>query len=369
MYPFIKYLDQTYSEDKTLFKRIISERANSTSRKSAEGIINAVKDPEYLWWPGFLKHLMTGKLMDIPAETFLSLINSLDEVDYNTEDEKNNYLDAEYPDLSAKLYKLNFNLPAFENDAKLELKIGPSSLNLDYVTAMVFGLKNDKFYFLDEGVEITVPNLKSLHEDGYKSLVVAVINSASEPPFDEKIKIELDVALKPAPLSFNRVKLEVKALTHYDFGIGSPIWYNYYQDQAIRGSMNNFTFIASWDGAPPDPNSTASHSKGRIEVQFDPERYPDVIIGYSINELLTYVSGTYEHTIIGTNIEISGNDSGSGLYSYTASLEDACKNISSLKYTYSDFNNEENSYSTDGSLNCTDWGLLNFVFFYVQEDR
>jgi hypothetical protein len=73
-------------------------------------------------------------------------------------------------------------------EGTLRLKLGPGSLNFDYVRILVFGLKDGEPEFLDEGVDFTVGDLED-----YGSLVVAVVNSASEEPYTENLRTELDI--------------------------------------------------------------------------------------------------------------------------------------------------------------------------------
>ena len=131
-----------------------------------EGIINAVGEPEYVWWPGFFEKFMTRQLEDIPAQDFLATLQAIDQIDFYEEKDTARFNEWDYEDLSAKLYKVNFLFPEFENEASLNLKVGPSRLNLDYVTAMAFGLKNSQFEYFDHGSDLTITNLKALLEHG-----------------------------------------------------------------------------------------------------------------------------------------------------------------------------------------------------------
>ncbi len=122
-----------------------------------EGIINAIDEPEYLWWPGFFEKYMTRQLVDIPAKEFLKLFPGVDyQVDFFYEKDTTLFNEAEYADLSARLYNVSFLFPSFEKEATLNLKIGPPSLNMDYVTFLAFGLKDNLMEYFDRSDDLTI---------------------------------------------------------------------------------------------------------------------------------------------------------------------------------------------------------------------
>ncbi len=75
---------------------------------------------------------MTGELYNISFEHFGDKIHSLDQLNFYREVDTTFYNDADYQDLSARLHKINFMMNEFKEDATLNLKLGPSSLNLNY---------------------------------------------------------------------------------------------------------------------------------------------------------------------------------------------------------------------------------------------
>lgn len=189
MYPFIRYLDQQYPDDEELYMRTLREIILSESQKPIEGIIQAVEEPEYLWWPEFIDRYLTRQLSDIPEKQLLEKIDLNDEVHFIDETDTVKYFDRSYGDLSAKLCKVNLspNLSAFvlEEGDMLNFKLGPKSLNLDYVTVLVYGYRNEELTLLKQGNDVTLENVKGLIDDGYTTLVAAVVNSASEPVKDD----------------------------------------------------------------------------------------------------------------------------------------------------------------------------------------
>lgn len=327
MLPLIKYIDQAYTTDRKLFSRILSETAISPYKTPTEGLISAVDDPEYIWWPGFFSKYMTRQLYNIVSDHFLDEIHSLDQIDFYREIDTTQFRDEDYPDLSARLYKVNFLFDEFKEDARLNLKLGPSSLNLDYVTAMAFGLKNDQLEYFDHASDLTISNLADLKSNGTHSILVVVINSANEPPFNkEPIHINFDTRMLMAPKDFNWVVFKVKARTTYNNSDGtSSAGSVIYADGDLRtGEMSDYVFTASWS----EPFSSGT-SSGNIEIHFDPEQYPRYITYYNVTET-RILSDVKKYTITGENIELWGYKDYTGAFEYTVSGEETDNYISFL---------------------------------------
>ena len=66
------------------------------------------------------------------------------------------YIEEIYNDLSAKLFRININSSDIKDSKSLNFKLGPSSLNLDYVKTLVFGISDNKLTFLSEGIDFSV---------------------------------------------------------------------------------------------------------------------------------------------------------------------------------------------------------------------
>ena len=186
MSPFIKFIMDNYDNDGKLLYRIFEQMLNS-KLIGAEALINSISIPEYTWWPGFFKEYLTGTIFNISSDAFLSRIASLDELHFNDETDTLKTFDRTYPDLSAQLCRINIS-QTYRDKGTLKFKIGPSSLNLDYVEVMVFGLINDQLVFINKGTDFIVGNLAD-----YSSLVACVVNSGNEPPYTGNSSIDLEV--------------------------------------------------------------------------------------------------------------------------------------------------------------------------------
>ena len=342
MIPLIKYLDQTYGQNGKLILSILSKTLYSASKIPTEAIIEAIDDPEYIWLPGFYKAYLTRALYPISFDHFLDKIHSLDQLDIYREADTTMYNDAEYADLSARLYKANFLMPEFKEEASLNFKLGPPSLNLNYVTTMAFGLKNSELEYFDHAPDLTITKLAELTQNDYHSIVALVVNSANEPPFNESLTIELDTKLRIAPKDFDWVIVKVKARAKYTYNDGTSSEGSYiYADGDIRaGGMTGNKFTATWS----EPFSSGT-SSGAIDIFFDLDRYPNYISGYSVTETRT-LSDKRTYTITGEDLEFIGSRDYTGTYSYYVTGEETKNYITSLNEVYT--GSGDYGYSTDG---------------------
>ncbi|MFO7933009.1 MAG: hypothetical protein R6U78_02900 [Bacteroidales bacterium] len=280
MYPFIRYLDRRYPEDKELFSRILMESIRGESGTSMEGIINVLEEPEYVWWPGFFEKYLTRQLADIPAEEFINLLETGDEINFDKEENILFSNIGEYADLSARIYRINFLFSEFQNESSLNLKAVCADLQPEYLTAMAFGLKDNTLTYLDEAADLTIGGLKELKNGGTSSFLVLVASSYSEPGADERLNIELQTRLRSIPedIDFTGVKLSLHCRTGYTYTAGGSREDRFdYEGDHRTGSITGDLFTAAWD------ESSITGKSGTIEVEFDPAQFPFHINRFSVN--------------------------------------------------------------------------------------
>ncbi len=358
MYPFIKYLMGYYDEDPTLLKRILVGMANEPDIEPAKVIIESTEDPEFVWWPGFFREYLTGSLVNIPVGNFLETMQVIDQIDFYEEKDTFRHNEYEYHDLSAKLYKINFLVPEFEEDAELRLKAGPSSLNLDYVTIMAFGLKDGKLEYFDQASDLVISGIKDLVGNGYRSLLVVVINSASEPPFTGNMNIAIESTLKTRSIDFNWViaKIVVDARHAYSDGSTEDGIIIYADGKLREGILTNYTFTSNWDVPFGSGRST-----GMIELVFDPVDFPRHLTSYHIQETQALYSTTsYEFS--GENIDLTGYRTKFGSFSYYRTYPEVCAFFTSVSKTLSQ--PDGYSYTASGAPICDDDSYIDIKLGY-----
>jgi len=371
MYPFVKYLDQRFPDDKELFVRIMREILWSESKTAMEGIINAVEEPEYLWWPAFFEQFLTRQLVDQPADAFLKTLTPLDQINFKHETDSTWLSDADYADLSARLYKVNFLFPEFQNEASLNLKVGPSSLNMDYITTLAFGVKGNTLEYFDRSANLTVPNLKTLRTSGYSSILVAVVNSASEPTTDEKMHIELDTRLQTVP-DFNYVVIQsiIARCTNTDIdGLTQELEYWYYQDPR-KGELIDHTFTATW--SEPWCEGCDGINSGTIIVEFDPDRFPEYITRFYIHEITDEDAFIHTSTIVGENLDLQGTRDPAYQFPHIRfkySGVEVCNYVTSMTETYTAYDGTILSHSVDGTVRCDQDSQFDMTLYYQSSGK
>ncbi|HER09901.1 MAG TPA: hypothetical protein ENO20_13435 [Bacteroides sp.] len=383
MYPFIRYLDRRYPDDKTLFSRIIMETVRGESGTSMEGIINALEEPEYEWWPGFFEQYLTRQLADIQAEEFTNLVESGDVIEFDKEANASASRSAEYADLSAGLYRINFLFSEFQNESSLKLKAVCVDLQPEYLTAMAFGLKDNTLTYLDDAADLTIGGLKTLKSGGTSSILVVVASSYSEPGADERLDIELQTRLRSLPedFAFKEVQLSLQCMTNFSYSAGgtSQDRFDYLSDKRT-GSMTGDLFTAVWD------ESATTGKSGTIEVEFDPAQFPFQINRFSVDAENTGVwwanpsTGEWVHanesfTASGEHLTLEEynmvNNSGYRQHYFTIRVygTDACSHLTGVNHAVRD---EEMNLIREGdgtpvcdaqsdlwiTLYCTDDGTL-----------
>ena len=153
---------------------------------SVDGVIKALNNTENIWWPNFFKEFIQGNIYNVTGEEFLKNITKT--IDFNDGDTLK-YIDEIYNDLSAKLFRIDINSSDTKDSKSLNFKLGPSSLNLDYVKTLVFGISDNKLTFLSEGIDFSVGNLAQ-----YDALLACVVNSGNEPPYTGSQNITMQVS-------------------------------------------------------------------------------------------------------------------------------------------------------------------------------
>lgn len=330
--------------------KIIGDIYNSTiSQKSPiGGLIHALNETENIWWPNFFKDFIQGSIYRVPSEEFLK--NVTETIEFNDGDTLK-YVDKTYNDLSAKLFKININSEDIKNNKSLNFKIGPESLNLDYVKTLVFGLANENLTFISEGIDFSVGNLYK-----YDNLLVCVVNSGNVAPYTGSSNINIDVKVKDE-LQYNACKIEtrVKGIWEEHRIPPPPNTDPYIYTMGYMSSwytVGNFTDNV-FEGVI-DTNESGSGATGTIHLEVDDQLN---ISSFSVKAFSHYELENSQWECSGLNIPLknktdwnmylevvgaSTTNSLSKLYSYH---EYPPSNTGVIRYTkLTDYTCDENSY-------------------------
>jgi len=278
MSPLIKYLMENHNDNLDFMKNLYVEMQKPGAfHQPINALLSNPGLSEYVWWPGFFKAFLSGKVRNIPGEMFINEIDPEDQIYFDDENDTVMYFDRQYPDLSAKLCKVN--LPKYLTESilgdkdKLTFQLGPESLNMNYVKVLVFSYKDGKLEFISEGQEVTLDNIKAKIDNGYTSFLAVVVNSASESPYEEELKIDLTVRIQKK-LSWPWKYLAFKAVVTdavFKSGTNEYTWAEYefkLPDKLVDVSEDGTRFTASW----LDKTSDYKY-EGGMDVSMDLETY------------------------------------------------------------------------------------------------
>lgn len=262
------------------------------------------------WWPDFIKTYMSGDIYDVPNDYFLD--NAKLEWNINDENDILKIFHASdpavklYPDLSAKLFKINLNYTNFDASSNMLFSMkGP--VTEDGLSLVVFGVQNGEQVYLGtaSAQDFEIPNLKEYYDNGMRQFLVALVNSLGDSPFLGESDIDLTIKINKKDesiLSFTKCIVSVKTLTviHREFNDGS-------QDDLTK----NTTFLSDYASGSFNGNVYT----GTYDI-YGVQGTIIVTLNNALNEILsinwhkTYNDGSGETSFTGKNIPLNSNTSG-----------------------------------------------------------
>ena len=376
MSSLMKYLFDTYNDNFDLLPKIYAEMSDESGLlHPIDVILNSIEDPEYIWWPGFFKEYLTGGIWDVPAEVFLDKINSSDKVLFMDDTDTVRYFDRSYMDLSAGLFQVNLSKDLSEyvlgDEDKMNFKLGPKSLNMNYVKVLVYKFKEGQLTFLGEGQDVTIDNVKGLIDDGYTTLLAAVVNSANEYPYKEEMNIELTIRMikeKIWPWKYVTIDAHVTEAIFQSPSMGETSWDNFTHeltDRLLEASEDGTQFTANW----LDQDTNYKY-EGGIDITVDTETFE--ITGFYAWSNMESISDN--KVTLSEKHDIQGKEGLSipvvywddDYLTHQVSGEEVCSVIGDWTYVYSA--NPGESYELRNTLatySCNN--NANLLFFWARE--
>jgi len=326
MSALLKYLTQDYGNDivRKFFNGL--KKNHNALEVILDTLNNRYNISESIWWPSFFKEFIQGNIYNVPSEEFLTNISET--IEFNDGDTLK-YIDETYNDLSAKLFKIKINSEEIKNNKSLQFKIGPESLNLDYVKALVFGLSNDQLTFISEGIDFPVGNLNK-----YDALLACVVNSGNDPPYTGTSNIELDIRTKDSNLPFEGIMtinghfieyVNYKSATE-EREYETDLIYHHWTGKVKL--INESTYKGSWD----EVDQFEYNHKGEMTVVIDPTTKN--LLYFEAKEIKDgdFVS-VIDEKIISHNINRPRFSTGTFWWNYLGKDGDACSMVEKLEYT------------------------------------
>ncbi len=208
----LKYL----ADDEELFGMKGLKKMHSNISKDVDPIVALLKtiDGNVVdWMPDFTQKYLMGEVYDLPQSSFIDNVPLEWNVNSKTDTLKEfNYFPANYyPDISAKLFKINLNHQP-ENDTYnmlLDMR-GNTEFGLSLV---VFGIENNELTYLEtaHAQDFIIPNLKEYYDNNIRQFLVVLVNTLGVPPYEGNSDVDLIIQINneiPSNLGYNKCLFE-----------------------------------------------------------------------------------------------------------------------------------------------------------------
>lgn len=317
----LKYL----AEDEELFGMKGLKKMHSNLGKDVDPISALLKTVDgnvVDWLPDFTQKYLMGEIYDLPQSSFFDNVPLEWNINSNTDTLKEfNYFPANYyPDISAKLFKINLNHQPEDDTYNMLFDMrGNTEFGLSLV---VFGIKNNELTYLEtaHAQDFIIPNLKEYYDKNIRQFLAVLVNTLGVPPYDGNSEVDLIIQIDNnfeggggLDLQYNLCRIEVYlqglfedtrwaegTQVEYTTGVGTSHDYYDYEDtvRTISGSFYGNIFTGSFDnGEGWTQTATVTLSEEQ-----------DKIIDYSFEEIHAVWS---DHRVLrkvsGSNIPVSNS--------------------------------------------------------------
>jgi hypothetical protein len=145
------------------------------------------------WMPDFTQKYLMGEVYELPQSTFIDNVPLEWNVNSNTDTlKKFDFFPANYyPDISAKLFKINLNHQPEDDTYNMLFDMrGDTDFGLSLV---VFGIENNQLTYLEtaHAQDLTIPNLKEYYDTNIRQFLVVLVNTLGVPPYDGDSEVDL----------------------------------------------------------------------------------------------------------------------------------------------------------------------------------
>ncbi|NLP10924.1 hypothetical protein GX408_11080, partial [bacterium] len=271
--PLIKYLVTHYRE--SVLNRIYADIAGE--KHPAEALRNSMADPPRVWGPDFIRRYISGELYGIPNQTFLNGVSQSFQI-RSSRDTLTSWSDN-YPDISAKLYRIDLEYAGVPAGAQLQFAVSTSATQKENAQVMLFGINQGKLEYWTQGDTVNVAKIKDLTQAGYD--ILAVVNySKLEAPYYRTDGITLDVRLfQPAAFTTARFKARMGGVRTYSDGSTWDAGVSYVNDYWHAGIYADNVFQAGWNITTTNPTF-----EGRLVVRLDANSSPIKLTYFEFHE-------------------------------------------------------------------------------------
>ena len=321
-----------------------------TLRDPIEALIQSVNKPLIEWHPDFFKKYVNNEVYDLPKDYFINNAQHEWTISSDVDTEKvyssNDFLVGDYPDLSAKLFKIVLNYPGLTetHDMRLSMKGIGSELGL---SLLVFGIKNGNTVFLGSsyGQDFELQNLSGFYSDNMRQFLVVLVNSNGVAPFLGKTSIDLTIKVNNGSqggssfdLTNNKCRVSLFVLADFIYQTADTAYFIteplYTGSQLVSGSFTGNTFIGIFDsiGYTGISDTFSFHDTITVTLNSALNMVTDIHGSGLITNTFPYIIWKTGYTAANIPIKVSDNTvfelSGTGV----------CNSVSDVVYSYETFN-------------------------------
>lgn len=212
--PLIQY----FAKNAKYSNSIVSKIYNNLELKvpALNAIIKSIDEEENIWWEHFLTRYISGKVYNVMANNFYDGILDSYSMDINDENSFENTFSLDYENLSANIYRININNTEFNNDKRFRFTLKEFGTNASNVNVSIWGINDKNLEFIAGGYDVVLQeNINTLLQKKYAAILLCVSNSYAESPFNEKVKINLNVTLYEQEKYYKKCTLNFKIAGKY----------------------------------------------------------------------------------------------------------------------------------------------------------
>jgi hypothetical protein len=248
-----------------------------------DALIQASSELPSAWWPDFFIDYVGGEIYSVGPGVFLPAVSQSWEIT-DEEDRERIFSShepgvASYPDLSAKLFKIELESPELDENLGLRFRTIPEGISPSCMKVIVFGYGGGHLAYLGHDTDLTLTDgVRALMNQSYTDLIAVVTNSCFESSYTGESHGNLEVSLVELeePAEYTRVQLEM------EFN-GRWRWVDDDQVEHFFEDLYSVDISVAGSGAPPaffygeweDPDDPCQPSFGGIAVNFN-EMGPDM---------------------------------------------------------------------------------------------
>ncbi|NOX65595.1 MAG: hypothetical protein GXO85_07305 [Chlorobi bacterium] len=303
---------------------------------SITALINNIDAMVADWWPDFIKTYMNGEIYNIPKDYFLE--NTKLEWSINDENDTLKVFAASdptvkfYPDLSAKLFKINLNYPDLDPSSGMLLSM-KSPVFEEGLALVVFGVKNGELIYLEtaHSQDFEIPDLKDYYDNNMRQFLVALVNSnftSINYIGESDIDLEIKVTPKEQKVQFNRCT--------FSYTITHNVHYEYRTSEGVTSDADYSKLV-----------HTFGFFEGSLQGNiFSGSFEEDDGLGNTVNQTVTVVLNSSQDTL--TNFSITHTE----VSTYSDNISNIFKSMSGANLRKTGNDGERIIFSVEGPNTC-----------------